>query len=200
MADVADVAAGEWGAARQRPVRRGFFEGRPSDEVSGDPVGVGPAGNSLDHQAQQAEPGAGAFEASVRIEHWVRLQVGTISKPQPTEQLSGVRTVADNAGAVRQPLRQRHRGDVGIQAGDIGPDLIVQPQFLLLAQQHYAAGGETLRMRDDAEPVARGQRLPSCRIGQPEGVVRHDPALMDDGDDSAGLQGNAHCNSSPLGM
>ena len=46
-------------------------------------------------------------------------------------------------------------GDVRMQAADILADRIVEPQLALLAQLHDAGGGESLRMRGDAEAVAR---------------------------------------------
>ena len=65
--------------------------------------------------------------------------------------------VADKAGAVGENLPDGGFRHTAVQALDILPDRIVEPQFALLAQLHDAGRGKTLGMRRDPKSMMRGQ-------------------------------------------
>src|SRR5262249_1203692 len=74
---------------------------------------------------------------------------------------------------------------------------IVKLELALLAQLHDASGSEALRMRSDAEAVARRQRFASVEIGEAEGALQHDLAAMRDCDDATRLLRGLHLKIDP---
>src|SRR5258707_11564631 len=74
-----------------------------------------------------------------------------------------------------------------MQAADILADRVVEPNLALLAQLHDAGRGKALRMRGDAEAMARGELLAGVEIGEAERMFGDDFAAMDECDDDARL-------------
>ena len=85
----------------------------------------------------------------------------------PVDELAGVVAVADDAGGVREKLRDGRARDRRMQAVDIIAGRIVELELALLAQLHDAGGGEAFGMRGDAEAMARGQLFAGREIGVP---------------------------------
>ena len=94
-------------------------------------------------------------------------------------------------------LRDGDFRHLAVQALDILPDLIVEPQFALLAQLHDSGRGETFGMRGDPKPVARGQLFARDEIGVAERMLGHDLAAVRDRDDAAGLLRRPHLKFDP---
>jgi hypothetical protein len=132
----------------------------------------------------------GIFEARVGLDDGRRLEVGdqflgTEERPAIVKLFAGG-AVADKAGAVGENLRDGGFRYLAVQAFDILPDRIVEPQFALFAQLHDSGRGKALRMRGDPKPVARGQLFAGFEIGVAERMFGDDLAAMRDRDDATG--------------
>ncbi|MET4444749.1 hypothetical protein ABIB75_003026 [Bradyrhizobium sp. GM2.2] len=115
-------------------------------------------------------------------EQLARVEIGTA-----VDELAGIGAVARQSRAVREHLRNRRFGDARMQAGDMLADGIVEPELALLAQLHDAGRGKALRVRGDAEAVARGELLAGVEIGEAERMLGNHLAAMDEGDHDARL-------------
>ena len=134
------MTACERGPLGQRHVGFGLAQACGHNDLAFDPVPIWLFRNRLDHEAEQSKSVVGIFEARIRCDGRRQLQVRhqllrAEIRPSIAE-LAGVGAVAGETGAVRQQLRDRGLGYLRMQAFDILPDRIVQPQFALLAQLH----------------------------------------------------------------
>ena len=98
-----------------------------------------------------------------------------------------ISSVARQPGAVREHMGNRGLGHARMQAADILADGIVEAELALLAQLHNAGRGKALRVRGNAEAVARSELLASVEIGKPKCMLGDDLAAMDECDHDAGL-------------
>ena len=89
------------------------------------------------------------------------------------------------------------RATAGCRPSTKSPGRVVELELALLAQLHDAGGGEALRMRGDAEAVARRERFAGVEIGGAEGALQHDLAAMRDRDDAARLLRGLHLEFEP---
>ncbi|MGY4428991.1 hypothetical protein ACVWWO_001468 [Bradyrhizobium sp. F1.13.1] len=137
------------------------------------------------------KPWVGIFEACARLDYGRQLQfreqLARVEIGTAVDELTGIGAVARQSRAVRQHLRNRRFRDARMQAGDILANGIVEPELALLAQLHDAGRGKALRVRGDAETVARGELLAGVEIGEAERVLGDDFAAMGECDDDAGL-------------
>ena len=126
------MAAGERHMRGQRSIRRSLFQRGTRDDLARNPAGVGLAGDLLDDEPKQAktvigifEPGIGADDRAVRQ----RLaQLGRIEKRPAHLPLAGVVAVPREARGVREQLRDRCRGGVGVEPGHMTAGLVVETQ------------------------------------------------------------------------
>ena len=185
------VAARERRALGKRRVRLGLAQACGLDDLALDPDGVGLLRHGFDHEAEQAKAVIGIFEARAGLDRGRQLQLREqllgVEIGAAVDELAGIGAVARQPGAVREHLRDRRLGDARMQAADILADRIVEPELALLAQLHDAGRGKALRVRGDAEAVARGQLLAGVEIGEAECMLGDDLAAMGEGDDDAGL-------------
>lgn len=174
---------GDVGLGLRQPGRR--------DDLAGDPVGIGLSRDRLDDEAEQAEAVIGIFQALRARENRRPREIGEqlvlAQIGLAIEELARVYAVPQETGAVGKQLGQRHRRNVWVQALDIGAGPVVEPQAPLLDEAQGTRSGEALRMRGDAEAVARRQRLAGCKIGAAERSFQHDLALAGDRDRATGL-------------
>src|SRR5262249_7315748 len=130
------------------------------------------------------------FEAGAALQDRRLRQVGPqligIAKGPAIVPLAAVDAVADDPRAVRQQLQDRHLGQLRMQAVDMAASPVVKRQAAFLAQLHDAGGGEGLRMRGNAEAMARRQCRALRRIVMAEGCFEHHLAALGDGDGNAG--------------
>ncbi len=113
--------------------------------------------------------------------------------------MTAIGAVADDTGAMREQLGDRHLRHRLMEIADILPDRIVEPELAPLAQFHDARRREALGMRGDPETVARRQLDALREIGVTEGLFENDPAALRDGDDAAQLLRLAHLEFEPPG-
>ena len=195
------VAARERRAFGQRHAGLGFVQARGIDDLALDPDAIRLFGDCLDHKADQPVAVIGIFEACVGLDDGRRLQVGHqflgAEERPAVGKLSGRGAVADKAGAVGENLRDGGFRHLAVQALDILPDRIVEPQFALFAQLHDSGRGKALRMRGDPKPVARGQLFAGFEIGVAERMFGDDLAAIRDRDDAAGLLRRPHLKLEP---
>lgn len=188
---LARMAARKQRAARKRRIRFGLAQACRLDDLALDPGGVGLLGHRFDDEPHQGKAVVGIFEARAGLdrgrphqlgEKLFRVEIGTA-----VDELAGIGAVARQPGAVREYLGDRGLGDTRMQAADILADGIIEPDLALLAQPHDAGGGKALRVRGDAEAVARCELLAGVEIGKPERMLGDDLAAMDKRDDHARL-------------
>ena len=143
----------------------------------------------------------GVFEAAVRRQRRSlgerRAQLVLAEERAAVLPLAGIGAVADQPGAVRQQLRERHLGDGRMQAVNKPPCRIVELEPARFAQFHDRGGGEALRMRSDAKAVTRGQCRAGAEIGDAERLFQDHVALGGDRDDATGRLGLAHLKFDP---
>src|SRR6185437_2679412 len=174
----------------------GLFEPGRLDDLAPDPRRVILAGQRLDDEPGQREAVVGILEPRVALDRRAAGEIAAdlrdAEKGPPIEPLAAIGAVAHEPGAVREELSDRRLGDRLVQVADMLADGIVEPQPALLAQLHDARGGEALRMRGDAEAVARRQRQVLHQIGMAESALEDNPAALGDGDGATRLPGLAH--------
>ena len=187
----ARMAACERDIFGDRHVRHGLAQTGGIDDLALDPDRVGLLGDRFDHKAKETEAVVGVFETRIGLDRGRQpqfCQQFPLGEVGPAiNELAGIRAIAGEAGTVRKHLRDGGFRDLRMQAFDILPDRIVEPQLALLAQLHDFGGGETLRMRSDPEAVARGEFFAGDEIGVAERVFGNDLAAMRDGDNTARL-------------
>src|SRR5215475_973744 len=187
---------------RMRHVGRGLGETGGIDDLALDPDGVGLAGDRLDREPEQSVAVVGVFEACVRRDRRYLSQLGQkligLEVRPPIRELSGVATVADQPGAVREQLRDRGLRDLLMQLLDVVADCIVELQSLQLPQPHDAGRQKGLAVRGDAEAVPRRELFAAVEIGMAERMFGNDLAAMGDGDDAADLLRSVELKAEPV--
>jgi hypothetical protein len=190
------MAAREGRPLGERHVRLGLRKAGRVDDFALDPRSVRLAADGFDDQPDEAKTVIGIFEAGVGRDSRIIRKIGDqllgVVKGAPVDELAVVGAVANDARAMREQLRYRRLADFAIEAFDIVADGIVEFQPALFAQLHHARRGETLRMRSDAETMARRHFFAAAEIGYSESLFENDAALMGDGDHAAGLIGERH--------
>ena len=195
------VAARERRAFDERHAGLGLAQACGVDDLAFDPDAIRLFDDRFDHEANQSESMVGIFEAGVGLDQGRRPEVGDQFLGAEERPAFGILpaggTVADKPGAVGENLREGGFRHLTVQAVDILPDWIVEPQFALLPELHDSGRGEALRMRCDPKPVARGELFAGSEVGMSERVFGDDLAAMGDGDDAAGLLGGPHLKFDP---
>jgi hypothetical protein len=73
-------------------------------------------------------------------------QLGFVEVRPPVEELAGILAVTDDAGGMREKLRDGRAGDIRVQAFDVVSRRIVEFELALLTQLHDAGRREALRV------------------------------------------------------
>lgn len=185
------MAARKQRAPGKRCVRFGLAQACRLDDLALDPGRIGLLGHRFDDEPHQGKAVVGIFEARAGLDRGRQLQLGEklfrVEIGAAVDELAGISAVARQPGAVREHLGNRGLGHARMQVAHILADGIVEPELALLAQLHDAGRGKALRVRGDAEAVARSELLASVEIGKAERMLGDDLAAMNKRDHDAGL-------------
>ena len=190
-------------ALRQRHVGAGLPETGGVHHLALDPGVVALPGHRLDDLAGEAVAVVRVLHAQIGVD---RLRLGEFlqellgaEEGPAMGPLAGVLAIADDAGGVREQLRNSRLRHCRVQALHVAAGRIVELQLALLAQLHDAGGGEALGMRGDAHQMPRRQLDLAIRIGVAPGLLQHHLALVRDRQHATRLLGQAHLEAEPLG-
>src|ERR1700722_8592649 len=178
------MAASESRSCRQGHVRRRFLQAGRIDDFALDPSRIWLIHDGLNHETKKSEAVIGIFEPRIGLDDWVRGQIRQHlprAEIRPTAViLADVATISGDTGAMGENLPDRGPGDRRVQLAHIVADGIVELELALLTQLHRPRGGETFRVRGDAESMARSQLFASREIGGSESLLEQDLVLQRD--------------------
>src|SRR5271166_371016 len=196
------VATSDGHSIGNRHIRLGLLEPGCVDDRLFDPAAKGGSSHRLDNKTGEAIAVIRIFEAGVWLDHRCRRKVDSelrYAGEWATVLPRGcIATVANDAGGVREKLRDRGLRDRGMEALDVLPDAVVESELTRFAELHDPGGSEALRMRGHAKPVTRRQRRAADDVGIAEGPFEDGPAFVDNRNHTTRLLGLAHLVFEPL--